>query len=171
MKALAAEVTAAFSRRLGPLGARRPPTSHQMNPRNGPYNMTSTCHCCMVPAIVAAAMRMHFDHMTVHALCSHRAPHSSILCTALVEISIGVCCAAGLTVRELTGDMQLTKKEMEETQMLVTTPEKWDVVTRKVLPIATHTHMQVITINRLLVKGKVCALNMTILFWVGHEGR
>lgn len=28
--------------------------------------------------------------------------------------------------------MQLTKKEMEETQMLVTTPEKWDVVTRKV---------------------------------------
>ena len=40
--------------------------------------------------------------------------------------------AAGLTVRELTGDMQLTKREMEETQMLVTTPEKWDVVTRKV---------------------------------------
>ena len=35
-------------------------------------------------------------------------------------------------MRELTGDMQLTKREMEETQMLVTTPEKWDVVTRKV---------------------------------------
>ncbi len=35
-------------------------------------------------------------------------------------------------MKELTGDMQLTKKEMEETQMLVTTPEKWDVVTRKV---------------------------------------
>lgn len=37
----------------------------------------------------------------------------------------------GLSVRELTGDMQLTKKEILETQMLVTTPEKWDVVTRK----------------------------------------
>ena len=37
----------------------------------------------------------------------------------------------GLLVKELTGDMQLTKSEILETQMLVTTPEKWDVVTRK----------------------------------------
>ncbi|PFX22952.1 activating signal cointegrator 1 complex subunit 3-like [Stylophora pistillata] len=37
----------------------------------------------------------------------------------------------GITVRELTGDMQLTKSEILKTQMLVTTPEKWDVVTRK----------------------------------------
>lgn len=37
----------------------------------------------------------------------------------------------GISVRELTGDMQLTKTEMQQTQMLVTTPEKWDVVTRK----------------------------------------
>ena len=37
----------------------------------------------------------------------------------------------GLQVRELTGDMQLTRKEISETQMIVTTPEKWDVVTRK----------------------------------------
>ena len=34
-------------------------------------------------------------------------------------------------MRELTGDMQLTKKELAETQMIVTTPEKWDVITRK----------------------------------------
>lgn len=34
-------------------------------------------------------------------------------------------------VRELTGDMQLTKQELAETQMIVTTPEKWDVITRK----------------------------------------
>jgi antiviral helicase SLH1 len=34
-------------------------------------------------------------------------------------------------VRELTGDMQLTRKEIGETQIIVTTPEKWDVVTRK----------------------------------------
>lgn len=37
----------------------------------------------------------------------------------------------GVQVRELTGDMQLTKTEILQTQMLVTTPEKWDVVTRK----------------------------------------
>lgn len=37
----------------------------------------------------------------------------------------------GIQVRELTGDTQLTKNEILNTQMLVTTPEKWDVVTRK----------------------------------------
>ena len=34
-------------------------------------------------------------------------------------------------MRELTGDMQLTQREMAETHMIVTTPEKWDVITRK----------------------------------------
>ena len=37
----------------------------------------------------------------------------------------------GLIVRELTGDMQLTRQEIAETQVIVTTPEKWDVITRK----------------------------------------
>lgn len=37
----------------------------------------------------------------------------------------------GVKVAELTGDMQLSKKEIQETQMIVTTPEKWDVITRK----------------------------------------
>ncbi|RIB18575.1 Sec63 Brl domain-containing protein [Gigaspora rosea] len=37
----------------------------------------------------------------------------------------------GIQVRELTGDMQLTKTEISNTQIIVTTPEKWDVVTRK----------------------------------------
>ncbi|KAL9054359.1 MAG: hypothetical protein Q9206_003581 [Seirophora lacunosa] len=37
----------------------------------------------------------------------------------------------GVQVRELTGDMHLTKKEIVQTPIIVTTPEKWDVVTRK----------------------------------------
>ncbi|KAL9618637.1 MAG: hypothetical protein Q9160_006678 [Pyrenula sp. 1 TL-2023] len=37
----------------------------------------------------------------------------------------------GIQCRELTGDMHLTKKEIAATQIIVTTPEKWDVVTRK----------------------------------------
>ncbi|RKP34950.1 Sec63 Brl domain-containing protein, partial [Dimargaris cristalligena] len=37
----------------------------------------------------------------------------------------------GIQVREFTGDMQLTKAEVSATQVIVTTPEKWDVVTRK----------------------------------------
>ncbi|GAB1318885.1 Putative steryl acetyl hydrolase mug81 [Madurella fahalii] len=37
----------------------------------------------------------------------------------------------GLRCREYTGDMHLTKSEIVQTQIIVTTPEKWDVVTRK----------------------------------------
>ncbi|KAF6257784.1 RNA helicase, activating signal cointegrator 1 [Scenedesmus sp. NREL 46B-D3] len=40
--------------------------------------------------------------------------------------------AYGLQVRELTAwDVNLTKQEIEETQIIVTTPEKWDIITRK----------------------------------------
>ena len=34
-------------------------------------------------------------------------------------------------VRELTGDMNMTKSEIDATQIIVTTPEKWDIITRK----------------------------------------
>jgi len=34
-------------------------------------------------------------------------------------------------VRELTGDIKLSKYELEDTQIIVTTPEEWDIVTRK----------------------------------------
>jgi pre-mRNA-splicing helicase BRR2 len=37
----------------------------------------------------------------------------------------------GITVNELTGDSQLTKQQIAETQVIVTTPEKWDVISRK----------------------------------------
>ncbi|KAM0788324.1 hypothetical protein ACM66B_001467 [Microbotryomycetes sp. NB124-2] len=37
----------------------------------------------------------------------------------------------GVVVNELTGDRQLTKQQIADTQIIVTTPEKWDVITRK----------------------------------------
>lgn len=37
----------------------------------------------------------------------------------------------GITVRELSGDSSLTRQQISETQMIVTTPEKWDIVTRQ----------------------------------------
>ena len=37
----------------------------------------------------------------------------------------------GIKVRELTGDVSLSKAEIEDTQIIVTTPEKWDIITRK----------------------------------------
>lgn len=36
-----------------------------------------------------------------------------------------------VTIRELSGDVNLTKAQVDETQIIVTTPEKWDIITRK----------------------------------------
>lgn len=58
-----------------------------------------------------------------------------------------------IVVRELTGDMQLTKNELEETQMIVTTPEKWDVITRK------SSDMSLSMLVKLLIIDEVHLLN------------
>ena len=54
---------------------------------------------------------------------------------ALVQEMVGnfTRCLApyGLTVAELTGDAQLTKHQISQTQLIITTPEKWDIITRK----------------------------------------
>jgi pre-mRNA-splicing helicase BRR2 len=46
----------------------------------------------------------------------------------------------GMKVAELTGDRQLTKQQISETQVIVTTPEKWDVITRKATDL-TYTNL------------------------------
>ncbi|XP_048228570.1 DExH-box ATP-dependent RNA helicase DExH14 isoform X2 [Ricinus communis] len=58
-----------------------------------------------------------------------------------------------MVVRELTGDMQLSKNELEETQMIVTTPEKWDVITRK------SSDMSLSMLVKLLIIDEVHLLN------------
>nr|CAH7750403.1 unnamed protein product [Callosobruchus chinensis] len=60
----------------------------------------------------------------------------------------------GISVKECTGDMQLTKKEIAETQMLVTTPEKWDVITRK-----GAVDTEVVSLVKLLIIDEVHLLN------------
>lgn len=39
--------------------------------------------------------------------------------------------AYGVVVQELSGDSSLTRQQIADTQLLVTTPEKWDIVTRQ----------------------------------------
>uniref|UniRef100_A0A7N0T061 RNA helicase n=1 Tax=Kalanchoe fedtschenkoi TaxID=63787 RepID=A0A7N0T061_KALFE len=39
--------------------------------------------------------------------------------------------AYNVNVKELSGDQTLTRQQIEETQIIVTTPEKWDIITRK----------------------------------------
>jgi pre-mRNA-splicing helicase BRR2 len=37
----------------------------------------------------------------------------------------------GMNVKELSGDQNLTRQQIQETHLIVTTPEKWDIITRK----------------------------------------
>ncbi|RLV91932.1 Pre-mRNA-splicing helicase BRR2 [Spathaspora sp. JA1] len=37
----------------------------------------------------------------------------------------------GIVVNELTGDSTLSQRQISQTQVIVTTPEKWDIITRK----------------------------------------
>lgn len=44
----------------------------------------------------------------------------------------------------MTGDMNLTKQELKETHIIVSTPEKWDVVTRKNDELMTNLNLMII---------------------------
>eukprot|EP01138_Halocafeteria_seosinensis_P005687 gb/GECG01005814.1/.p1 GENE.gb/GECG01005814.1/~~gb/GECG01005814.1/.p1 ORF type:complete len:2316 (+),score=249.07 gb/GECG01005814.1/:1-6948(+) len=58
------------------------------------------------------------------------APMKALAQEIVAKVQSRLSCL-GITVRELTGDMQLTRAEISATQIIVTTPEKWDVITRK----------------------------------------
>ena len=55
----------------------------------------------------------------------------------------------GIKVSELTGDRQLTKQQIAETQVIVTTPEKWDVITRKATDISYTNLVRLIIIDEI----------------------
>ncbi|KAF5297298.1 hypothetical protein FQA39_LY12137 [Lamprigera yunnana] len=69
---------------------------------------------------------IHLDKFKIAYIC----PMKALAAEMVANFSKKLACL-GVKVRELTGDMQLTRKEIIETQMLVTTPEKWDVISRK----------------------------------------
>jgi replicative superfamily II helicase len=53
------------------------------------------------------------------------------LASEIVEKFTSKLAYLGVLVREFTGDMSLTRSELINTHVIVTTPEKWDVITRK----------------------------------------
>ena len=55
----------------------------------------------------------------------------------------------GIKVAELTGDAQLTKAQIAETQLIVTTPEKWDVITRKATTASYTSLVRLICIDEI----------------------
>lgn len=54
-----------------------------------------------------------------------------ILVVYLLSVFSQRLASYGITVSELTGDHQLCKEEINATQIIVCTPEKWDIITRK----------------------------------------
>ncbi|MCJ1252671.1 DEIH-box ATPase [Lignoscripta atroalba] len=55
----------------------------------------------------------------------------------------------GIRVSELTGDRQLTKQQIADTQVIVTTPEKWDVITRKATDMSYTNLVRLIVIDEI----------------------
>jgi pre-mRNA-splicing helicase BRR2 len=59
------------------------------------------------------------------------APMKALVQEIVQNLSQRLTEAYGVQVRELSGDQNLTASQLNETQIIVTTPEKWDIVTRK----------------------------------------
>mmetsp|Transcript_18640 Transcript_18640/g.33689 ORF Transcript_18640/g.33689 Transcript_18640/m.33689 type:complete len:1614 (-) Transcript_18640:109-4950(-) len=57
--------------------------------------------------------------------------------------------AFGVNVQELTGDIQLSKQQLKSTQVIVTTPEKWDIVTRKATDRSVHDKVRLLIIDEI----------------------
>ncbi|KTW26222.1 ATP-dependent RNA helicase BRR2 [Pneumocystis jirovecii RU7] len=55
----------------------------------------------------------------------------------------------GIQVEELTGDAQLTKAQISQVQVIVTTPEKWDVITRKATEVSYTNLVRLIIIDEI----------------------
>eukprot|EP00871_Galdieria_phlegrea_P004924 jgi/Galph1/5432/GphlegSOOS_G4003.1 len=63
----------------------------------------------------------------------------------------------GLNVREMTGDTEVNYQDAMNTDMIVTTPEKWDVITRKGTDSADDTSLQ--TSLKLLIIDEIHILH------------
>jgi len=57
--------------------------------------------------------------------------YNFILKSFNIYINLQRLSSYNLTVSELTGDHQLTREQIQATQIIVCTPEKWDIITRK----------------------------------------
>lgn len=66
---------------------------------------------------------------------------------------------------ELTGDMQLSKKELADTQMIVTTPEKWDVITRKGGDVSVAATVRLLIIDEVSLPSMQVAASTLSVPW------
>ncbi|EJS43942.1 brr2p [Saccharomyces arboricola H-6] len=75
----------------------------------------------------------------------------------------------GIRVAELTGDSRLSRKQIEETQILVSTPEKWDITTRNIKNLALVELVRLLIIDEIHLlhdeRGPVLESIVARTFW------
>ncbi|TYZ63781.1 hypothetical protein PybrP1_001841 [[Pythium] brassicae (nom. inval.)] len=69
------------------------------------------------------------------------APMKALVQEVVLNLSARLTSAYGIQVRELSGDQSLSREQLFTTQVIVTTPEKWDIVTRKTGDDRTYTQL------------------------------
>uniref|UniRef100_K3WCS9 Helicase ATP-binding domain-containing protein n=1 Tax=Globisporangium ultimum (strain ATCC 200006 / CBS 805.95 / DAOM BR144) TaxID=431595 RepID=K3WCS9_GLOUD len=69
------------------------------------------------------------------------APMKALVQEVVLNLSARLTSAYGIEVRELSGDQNLSREQLFNTQIIVTTPEKWDIVTRKSGDDRTYTQL------------------------------
>lgn len=69
------------------------------------------------------------------------APMKALVQEVVMNLSSRLTEAYGIQVRELSGDQNLSREQLFQTQIIVTTPEKWDVITRKSGDDRTYTQL------------------------------
>uniref|UniRef100_A0AAV1TSM2 Uncharacterized protein n=1 Tax=Peronospora matthiolae TaxID=2874970 RepID=A0AAV1TSM2_9STRA len=69
------------------------------------------------------------------------APMKALVQEVVLNFSARLSDAYGIQVRELSGDQNLSREQLFSTQIIVTTPEKWDIITRKSGDDRTYTQL------------------------------
>lgn len=77
------------------------------------------------------------------------APLKALVSEQMREFERRLSAQYGIQVNELTGDSSLSQREIAELQLLVTTPEKWDVVTRKLTDLANVKAVKLLIVDEI----------------------
>ena len=81
----------------------------------------------------------------------------------------------GIKVAELTGDSRLSRKQIDETQVLVSTPEKWDITTRNSNNLAIVELVRLLIIDEIHLlhddRGPVLESIVARTFWASKYGQ
>lgn len=76
-------------------------------------------------------------------------PLKALIQEQLREFLLRLVPTFGMIVNELTGDLGLSKHQINESHLLITTPEKWDVITRKNLDFSFYHEIKLIIIDEI----------------------